>query len=120
MPGAERRDVSARCLACASVRVESVGMDCGAQGRVERVFFLLTLLAYARYAQGVTSGRVASDEETSNRFLPPTRHPSPATRALFYVWHWCFSRWGLDELAMLDLVPVVALLIAGRVALGEG
>ncbi len=92
------------------LRVESVAWVAERKDVLSGFFFMLTLVAYARYAQGVTSDacRVSRREpaEAAPASLPVTRHP-----LLFYWLALFFFALGLLSKSMLVTLPFVLLLL---------
>ena len=92
------------------LHVESVAWVAERKDVLSCFFFLLTLLAYTRYAWSVTSDRwqVAGSEKDIRPPLmsPVTRHPS-----LFYLLSLFFFSLGLMSKPMLVTVPCVLLLL---------
>ena len=88
------------------MHVESVAWVAERKDLLSGFFFLLTLLAYARYAQAVTSDkwRVTSDKPPAAS--PVTRHP------LLFYWLALFSfALGLMSKPMLVTLPCILLLL---------
>jgi tetratricopeptide (TPR) repeat protein len=88
------------------LHVESVAWASERKDVLSAFFWMLTLLAYTRYAWSVTSGgwRVASGK--SDAASPVTRHPS-----LFYFAALFFFACGLMSKPMVVTLPFVLLLI---------
>jgi len=105
-----RSAVVAALFAWHPLRVESVAWIAERKDVLSVFFFLLTLLAYARYAQGVTSD---AWQVTRKPATVPATNPSPVTRhpSLFYGLALVFFALGLMSKAMLVTVPFVLLLL---------
>ena len=92
------------------LRAESVAWVSERKDVLSGVFFMLTLLMYARYAQGVMRGaRPGADTE----LVATMRDPSPATRhpSLFYGLALLFFTLGLMSKPMLVTLPFLLLLL---------
>lgn len=92
------------------LRVESVAWVSERKDVLSGLFFMLTLLAYARYAQGVRrKGQPGTNRESIT--TPPA--PSPITRhpSLYYGLALLFFALGLMSKPMLVTVPFLLLLL---------
>ncbi len=87
------------------LRVESVAWVAERKDVLSGLFFMLTLWAYTRYAQGVT-GDACRATRTNPTLSPATRHPS-----LFYCLVLMFFALGLMCKPMLVTLPLVLLLL---------
>ncbi len=87
------------------LRVESVAWVAERKDVLSGLFFMLTLWAYTRYAQGVT-GDACRATRTNPTLSPDTRHPS-----LFYCLVLMFFALGLMCKPMLVTLPLVLLLL---------
>ena len=92
------------------LRVESVAWVSERKDVLSGLFFMLTLLMYARYAQGVTNGARQRTSTTAATAAPEsslvTRHPS-----LFYGLALLFFALGLMSKPMLVALPFLLLLL---------
>ncbi len=102
---AGRSALVAALFAWHPLHVESVAWICERKDVLSAFFWLLTLMAYTRYARSVTSGewRMASQAAAAS---PVTRHPS-----LFYFAALFFFACGLMSKPMLVTLPCVLLLL---------
>jgi tetratricopeptide (TPR) repeat protein len=92
------------------LRVESVAWVAERKDVLSGLFFMLTLGAYTRYAQSVTS---AAWQVTRKPAAVPATNPSPVTRhpSLFYGLVLLFFALGLMSKPMLVTLPLVLLLL---------
>ena len=105
-----RSALVAAVFAIHPLRVESVAWVAERKDVLSGLFFMLTLWAYARYAQCVTSD---AGPVTRKPAAVPATHPSPATRhsSLFYWLVLLFFALGLMSKPMLVTLPFVLLLL---------
>ena len=105
-----RSAVVAALFAWHPLRVESVAWIAERKDVLSVFFMLLTLWAYARYAQRVTRGHM---QVTGTKAISPTSGSSPVTRhpSLLYWLALFFFALGLMSKAMLVTLPFLLLLL---------